>query len=167
MWPLFVQTESIILAMTTSGESAILMMTGPEISEEVERIFMTEGLRVLVADDQPRARQSLKALLATWPLVKSVTEAASGKQALALAQECPPDVILMDIRMPEMDGLEATRQIKARQPQIKIIMLSAYPDHMAEALAAGADAFVCRYEPPEELFKAIERVKQLQAQAPP
>ena len=64
----------------------------------------------------------------------------------------------MDIRMPEMDGLEATRRIKAKWPQIKIIVLSVYTEEMSEALAAGASAFVCKCEPTEALFKALEQV---------
>jgi CheY-like chemotaxis protein len=95
-------------------------------------------------------------------------EATSGQQALALIEECPPDVVLMDSRMPGMDGLEATRRIKARQPKVKIILLSAYPDQMPAALAAGADGFVCRCEPPEILLKTIEAlVKEPQALDPP
>jgi DNA-binding NarL/FixJ family response regulator len=119
---------------------------------------MAGWVRVLVADDQPRARQSIKALLATWPLVKAVSEATNGKQALALVEESPPDIVLMDVRMPEMDGLAATQRIKARWPQVKIIILSAYTEDMVEAQAAGADAFVCRCEPPEKLLQALEKV---------
>ena len=69
---------------------------------------MFEHMRVLVVDDQPRARQSLKALLATWPQAQEIREAANGKQAVALVEEFQPDVVLMDVRMPEMDGLEDT-----------------------------------------------------------
>ena len=118
---------------------------------------MTQGVRVLVVDDQPRARQSLKALLATWPIIETIREAANGKEALALVEESPPDLALIDIRMPEMDGLEATRRIKAKWPQVKIIVLSVYTEHAAEALAAGADAFVCKCEPPEALLNALEQ----------
>ena len=118
---------------------------------------MTQGVRVLVVDDQPRARQSLKALLGTWPIIKTIREAINGQEALALVEESPPDLVLMDIRMPKMDGLEATRRIKAKWPQVKIIVLSVYTEHTAEALAAGADAFVCKCEPPEALLDALEQ----------
>jgi DNA-binding NarL/FixJ family response regulator len=129
---------------------------------------MTKTVRILIADDQPRARQSLKALLATWPTVQSVVEAASGQRALALVEECPPDIVLMDSRMPGMDGLEATRRIKASHPQVKIILLSADLDQMPTALAVGADSFVCRCEPPEKLLTTIEAlVKEPQALDPP
>jgi two-component system NarL family response regulator len=130
---------------------------------------MVQGVRVLVVDDQRRARQSLKALLATWPMVETVQEAANAQEALALVQESPPDLILMDLRraktsaLPKggdasVDGLEATRRIRAKWPQVKIIVLSVHTERAAEALAAGADAFVCKCEPPEALLKALEQV---------
>jgi len=119
---------------------------------------MTQGVRILVADDQPRARQSLKALLATWPIVTAIQEATNGQEALALVEESPPDLVLMDIRMPGMDGLQATRRIKARWPQVLVIALSVYTEHMDEALSAGADAFVCKCEPPARLLAVLEQV---------
>ena len=119
---------------------------------------MTECVRVLIVDDQPRARQGLKALLATWPQVKEVQEAANGQEALVLVEESQPDLVLMDIRMPKMDGLEATRRIKAKWPQIKIVVLSMYTEYAADALAAGADAFVCKGEPPGKLLATLDAV---------
>jgi len=118
---------------------------------------VTQEVRVLIVDDQPRARQSLKALLGTWSIIKTIREAANGKEALALVEDSLPELVLMDIRMPEMDGLEATRRIKAKWPQVKIIVLSVYTEYEAEALAAGADAFVCKCEPPEALLNALEQ----------
>jgi CheY-like chemotaxis protein len=129
----------------------------------LERIPMTQAVRVLVVDDQLRARQSLKALLATWPIIGTIREAATGKEALALVEESPPDLALIDVRMPEMDGLEATRRIKAKWPQVKIIVLSVYTEHAAGARAAGADAFVCKCEPPEALLNALEQAVSLSA----
>jgi len=135
---------------------------------------MVQGVRVLVVDDQRRARQSLKALLATWPRVETVQEATNGQAALALVQESPPDLILMDLRraktsaLPKrgdasVDGLEATRRIKAKWPQVKIIALSVHTELAAEALAAGADVFVCKCEPPEALLKALEQAVKVRA----
>ena len=85
---------------------------------------MSGRLKVLVVDDQARARQSLRALLVTWPLTEEVREAVNGSEAILLVEQSQPDLVLMDARMPEMDGLEATRMIKSRWPKVKIIVLS-------------------------------------------
>ena len=115
-------------------------------------------MRVLIVDNKLRARQSMKALLGAWYPVAQIDEAANGVEALTLVDEFQPDLILMDVRMPKMDGLEALRVIKAKQPQIKVILLSMYPEHEAEALAAGADAFVSKSDPPEKLRKVLVEV---------
>jgi len=122
---------------------------------------MVESLEILVVDDQPRTRQSLKALLVTCPQVEEVREAANGRQAVRLVEESQPDVVLMDVRMPEMDGLLATRLIKTRWPQVKVILLSMYTEYLDEALAAGADAFVSKGEPPERLLATLATVAPL------
>ena len=125
---------------------------------------MIERIRVLVVDDQPRARQSLRVLLTTCPQVKEVKEAALAREAMYLIQESPPDVVLMDLQMPEMDGLQATRLIKAQWPQIKVIVLTMYAEYAAEAQAAGADAFVCKGEPPERLLAIVTELGNVQAE---
>lgn len=112
-------------------------------------------LRVLVADDEPRARQSLRALLTTQPQVLLITEATNGQEALDQVDRHHPDVVLLDVRMPELDGLEATRRIKARWPGTRVIVHSMYPEYRAEALAAGADAFIVKGDPPDELLRLI------------
>lgn len=109
-------------------------------------------IKVLIVDDQPRARQSLKALLTTWLKAGEIQEISCGQEAVYSIERCQPDVILMDARMPGMDGLETTRLIKTRWPDVKIVVLSMYPDYEAPALAAGADAFVCKGELPERLL---------------
>jgi CheY-like chemotaxis protein len=121
---------------------------------------MNPKMRVLIVDDTPRARQSMKALLEVWHQLKEVREATNGTEAIQVVEEFQPDVILMDARMPTMGGLEATRLIKAKCPQIKIIVISIYPDYQEIALASGADAFVCKSDPPEELRKALAEVMQ-------
>ncbi len=103
---------------------------------------MNEPLRVLVVDDQRRARHGLKALLSTWPRVGEVYEAANGLQCLARLEECRPDLVLMDARMPKLDGIETARLIKARRQQVKVVIMSMFEDYSSEALAAGADAFL-------------------------
>jgi len=121
---------------------------------------VTKKMRVLIVDNQPRARQSIKALLGVWYQAAEVREAADGYEAVQLVEEFHPDVILMDARMPKMNGLEAVRHIKAKSHLIKILVLSMYTNLETEALAAGADAFVSKSEPPENLRKVLKDVLQ-------
>jgi len=119
---------------------------------------MSEQVQVLIVDDQPRARQSLKALLATWPLIGAVREATNGEEAIGSVEQARPDIVLMDVHMPVMNGLEATRRIKEHWPQVRIIALSIYGDYQADALVAGADAFVSKGESPEKLLDTVAAV---------
>jgi DNA-binding NarL/FixJ family response regulator len=112
-------------------------------------------LRILIADDQKRTRQSLRALLSASLPETELWEAADGAEALRLAEQMRPQLVVMDIRMPELDGLAATRHIKSRWPDIKILVLSMYLDRQEEALAAGADLFVSKGESPELLLSAL------------
>ncbi len=112
-------------------------------------------MQVLIADDRSRSRDGLRALLATWPEVEVVSEAADGREAVRLVEECRPDVVLMDARMPVMDGLKATRLIKDRWPEVKVVVLTMYPTYRADALAAGADTFLVKGCPADELLEAI------------
>jgi YesN/AraC family two-component response regulator len=121
---------------------------------------MDKKIRILVVDDQTRARQSLRALFSTLPQVREIQEAADGQEAVLQAVESQPDIVVMDIVMPRMDGLEAARQIKVRFPAIKIILLSMYGDFQAKATAAGADAFVTKGEPPGNLIATLERLTE-------
>jgi DNA-binding NarL/FixJ family response regulator len=116
---------------------------------------MTECIHVLIVDDQPRARKSLRALLSTWPVPQKVREAASGQEAMQLVEHGQPDVVLMDVCMPGMDGLQATRIIKARCPQVKVVVLTMYSEYEVEAMAAGADAFVAKGEPADRLLATL------------
>jgi DNA-binding NarL/FixJ family response regulator len=116
---------------------------------------MNSRIRFLIADDQPRARRSLKALLTTLPHFEQVREAVNGCEVVRLIEERQPDLAILDLRMPEMDGLEATRLVRARWPEIKIIILSMYEDQASDALAAGADAFFSKGEPPQKLLDTL------------
>lgn len=120
--------------------------------------MVDERIQVLIVDDQPRARRSLRALLATRQPVHNVEEAASGLEAIQRIEKTRPVLVVMDVRMRGIDGLETTRLIKARWPKIRIIVLSMYPDYAADALAAGADAFVSKGEPPEKLLEILSAV---------
>lgn len=114
-----------------------------------------KSIRVLIADDHARSRNGLRALLATSPEVKVVGEATDGREAVSLAEEYRPDVVLMDIRMPVMDGLEATRYLKDHWPNIKVIGLTMYNALRADALAAGVDAFLTKGCSTDELLGTI------------
>jgi NarL family two-component system response regulator LiaR len=112
---------------------------------------MRKPIRVLIVDDQPRARKSLKALLSTSPCVGEMYEAGDGREAVQLAKDLQPDIVLMDVRMPQLDGLKATAEIKALWPEMRVVALSMYAEYCQEALAAGADAFVAKADAPGAL----------------
>ncbi len=112
-------------------------------------------MRIVIADDQKRTRQSLRALLSTSLPEMEIWEAANGAEALKLAEDIHPRLVVMDIRMPEVDGLAATRRIKSRWPEIKVLVLSLYQGQQEEARAAGADLFVSKGEPPDRLLCAL------------
>lgn len=119
---------------------------------------MSDPIKVLVVDDMARARQSIKALLATCVGIDEVREAANGREAVDVVAQWLPDAVVMDVQMVEMDGLEATRIIKAGWPQVKVIVLSMYSDYEVQARAAGADAFINKGEPPACLLNALEEI---------
>ncbi len=117
---------------------------------------MERHVRVLIADDHERSRDGLRALLTSYPEIEVVGEASNGREAVEMVDDSRPDVVLMDVRMPVMDGLEATRVIKINWPTVRAVTISMYPSSRAAALAAGADAFVLKGQPTDELVAAIE-----------
>lgn len=119
---------------------------------------MEKITRLVIADNSPRARRGLCAILAFQPGIKIVGEAADSEEAIRLVETCQPDGVIMDVRMPGMDGLEATRLIKGRWPQIKVIVLSMYGTYRDEALAAGADAFLAKGCPVVEFLDVVTRI---------
>lgn len=118
---------------------------------------MDRYTRVLVADDHVHSRNGLRALLATCPSTRVISEAANGCEAVRLVEECQPDVVLMDIRMPLLDGLEATRLIKGRWPEVRVIVLTVHTRCEAAVKAAGADGFLVKGCPTTDLLDAIQR----------
>jgi NarL family two-component system response regulator LiaR len=119
-------------------------------------------IRVLVADDHAIVRRGICALLGTDPDSEVVGEALDGHEALAKAQELRPDVILMDLVMPGMDGLEATQQITASQPETRVLVLTSFSgdDMIFPAIRAGALGYLLKDLGPEELVQAIRQVHQ-------
>jgi DNA-binding NarL/FixJ family response regulator len=115
------------------------------------------GIRVLVVDDQPMVRAGVRMLLTGEPDIEAIAEASNGLEAVDEAARFRPTVVLMDIRMPELDGLEATRRILARDATARILILTTFDvaDYVDEAIRAGASGFLLKDDPPEELLAAI------------
>jgi len=117
-------------------------------------------LRLLIADDQMLVRAGFRKLLDGEPGLAVVGEAADGLEAVELAAELRPDVVLMDIRMPRLDGIEATRRVAAELPGIAVLVLTTYDldEYVFNALRAGASGFLLKDSPPDELIAAIKIV---------
>jgi DNA-binding NarL/FixJ family response regulator len=118
------------------------------------------SIRVLVADDQSMVRAGFRMLLSGEDGIEVVAEADNGLEAVDKAARFQPAVVLMDIRMPELDGLEATRRILAADPAARILILTTFDldEYIYEALQAGASGFVLKDDPPEQLIAAIRTV---------
>ena len=113
-------------------------------------------IRVLVADDQSMVRAGFRMLLSDEQDIEVVAEASNGREAVEKAARFDPTVVLMDIRMPELDGLEATRRILAADPDARVLILTTFDldEYIYEALRAGASGFVLKDDPPEQLIAA-------------
>lgn len=111
--------------------------------------------RLLIADDRARTRRALRAVLAMQPGIELIGEAADGEEAIAAVERLRPDVVILDVRMPRLDGIAATKHIKTHWPEIRVIAHSLAEELRADALAAGADAFVPKGAPVHELLAAL------------
>ena len=124
------------------------------------------SIRVVVADDQPLIRQGFRMILAAQPDIEVVAEAEDGAAAVTVVAETRPDVVLMDIRMPGVDGIEATRRIRSATavpeagegPRVLILTTFGHDEYVAEALRAGAGGFLLKDSTPEELVHAVRVV---------
>ncbi len=121
---------------------------------------MSKKIRILIADDHAIVRKGIRALLSTEPDIEVIGEAGNGAEAVALAQKTPPDVILMDLVMPKVDGIEATRQISEQQPGARILVLTSFAadDKVFPAIKAGALGYLLKDSGPEALVQAIHQV---------
>src|SRR5918997_7100077 len=115
--------------------------------------------RVLLADDHDVVRQGLRLVLGSQPDIEVVGEAPNGREALEEARRLRPDLVLMDVTMPVMDGLEATRRIKAEMPGVCVLMFTSHeePEYLLEAIEAGAAGYVLKGAPVSRLIGAIRR----------
>lgn len=118
------------------------------------------GIRLLIADDQALVRGALGALLDLEPDLTVIGMASDGAEALRLTEELRPDVCLMDIQMPGMDGVEATRHIRQVSPETRILVVTTFarPGYLRSALDAGASGFIVKDTPAEQLAEAVRRV---------
>lgn len=114
-------------------------------------------VKVLIADDQTLFREGIKDVLTGEKWISVVGEAADGEEAVALAKKLKPDVVLMDIKLPKMDGITATKNIKKTEPNINILMLSSFEDeaHVMDAVQAGANGYLSKMLPAAELVNSI------------
>ncbi len=119
-------------------------------------------ISIMIVDDHPLFRQGLRRVIDGESDLEVVREAADGQEALELAEELVPDIILMDINLPTMNGLQVTRKLKDSQPDVAVILLTAYHDdgQQFQAMKAGAAAYYPKDVTPQELIKAIRQVSQ-------
>jgi DNA-binding NarL/FixJ family response regulator len=119
-----------------------------------------ESVKVLIADDDERFRRRIGQFLAAEPSFEIIGEAATGHEAVTRARDLRPDLVLMDVRMPGMNGVSATRCLKGEMPNLKVIVLSVYDlqEYKDAALASGANAYVVKKSMMEELIPAIRGV---------
>jgi DNA-binding NarL/FixJ family response regulator len=117
-------------------------------------------IRVLIVDDDPLVRSALGLMIGGQPDIEVVAEASDGREGIAMSQQHRPDVVLMDIRMPVLNGLDATRELHQRPNPPRVIVLTTFDadDYVTGAIAAGADGFVLKDTPPAEIVAAIRTV---------
>jgi NarL family two-component system response regulator LiaR len=130
---------------------------------------MNSPIRVLIADDHPIFRKGLRALLTTEDDIQVVGEARDGVEAVAAAAALRPDVILMDMMMPQLNGVETTRQILAQQACVRVLVLTAFgtDDLILSAIKAGARGYLLKDSRPEDLIEAIRQVARGEASLEP
>lgn len=121
---------------------------------------MSQSIRVILADDHPVVRRGLAAIVDVEDDIEVVGEAENGEEAVALTRSLKPDVVLMDLQMPVVDGVEATRRIRAKAPTTQVIILTTFADddYIYDGIAAGARGYLLKDAPPDQLVEAIRLV---------
>jgi DNA-binding NarL/FixJ family response regulator len=138
------------------AESALALMWRTAVSPTIKTMNKTaHHIRILIADDNAATRAATVALLESSAHQVAIWQAADGEEAVQLAKSVQPDIILMDVQMPKLDGIQATQRIKACRPAIKVIVLTMYVTYRAAALAAGADAFYLKGGSADGLMTAV------------
>jgi DNA-binding NarL/FixJ family response regulator len=120
-----------------------------------DEVVESNEIRIILVDNRASNRRGLKAVLAFEPRISIVGEAADGTEAVQLVGKDQPDLVLMDIHMPGMDGLKATQKIKTTWPNVKVLLYSVYPGYQEEAEQAGADYFLIKGSPDTPLPETI------------
>ncbi|HKV11270.1 MAG TPA: response regulator transcription factor [Thermoanaerobaculia bacterium] len=130
---------------------------------------MSKTIRILLADDHPVVRDGLAAMLATQPDFEVVGEAGNGAEAVAEAARLRPDVVLMDLEMPDLDGIEAIKRLRAADPSVQVVVLTAFDtdERIVGSLQAGAQGYLLKGAPRAEIFAAIRTVSAGGALIPP
>jgi DNA-binding NarL/FixJ family response regulator len=130
---------------------------------------MAEPIRIIIADDHPVVREGLAAILETQPDIEVLAEAPDGLEAVRLTRELGPDVVLMDLQMPNMDGVEAIKTIKAEVPATEIVVLTTYDsdEYIFKGIEAGARGFLLKGASKNELLSAIRAASRGEALLPP
>jgi DNA-binding NarL/FixJ family response regulator len=123
---------------------------------------MPDEITALIVDDHEVVREGLRLSLSRAPHIRVVGEAADGESAVELAERRKPDVVIMDVRMPGMDGLEATRLLAERAPESKVLIFTAYSERslLGRGLESGAKGYILKEAPHQTLVRAIEKVAQ-------
>ena len=116
--------------------------------------------KVLITDDRLASRKGLRALLLTQPDIQVIGEASNGERAIQFIEQHQPDVVIMDAKMPKINGLIATKMIKKRWKKIRVIILTMHDDIREEAIAAGADAFLVKGCSPDQLIQEIKNIRR-------
>jgi two-component system, NarL family, response regulator LiaR len=131
----------------------------PSAGEASGGATLPRASRILIADDHALVREGLRTMLSGEDSLRVVAEANDGHEALSLCRDLHPDLVLMDVRMPVMDGLEATRRIKQEMPQTSVVMVTMHenPDYLFEAVKAGAAGYVLKDASGERLLGAVRR----------
>jgi len=123
---------------------------------------MSEPIRLLIVDDHELVREGLIAMMGVEPDLNVVGQAANGQEAVELARSLRPDVILLDLAMPQMDGIEATREIKSENPDARILIITSFSEDekVYQAVKAGALGYLMKDSSPEDLMRAIHDVNE-------